>query len=189
MWRDPLVTWQDRPLSLGTPNQGFYYPDPMGFWAEVRKWAVELFRLRHPRWGATEALALTTLLPAASHPDRVARAVDAFEPRLVLFLDEPSWAASRASEAPSRSPTTSPTPTGPSRSTRGSGPSGPTGWWWASRPSTRPPTTSTGATTSWGSCGRRRCLLRRKAELHRQPLGHQRPHQPHEHVPVGGVGA
>ena len=96
VWRDPLVTWQDRPLSLGTPNQGFYYPDPMGFWAEVRKWVVALFRLRHPRWGATEALALTTLLPAANQPDRVARAVDAFEPRLILFLDEPSWAASRA---------------------------------------------------------------------------------------------
>jgi hypothetical protein len=96
VWRDPLVTWQDRPLSLGTPNQGFYYPDPMGFWAEVRKWAVELFRLRQPRWGATEALALTTLLPAANQPERVARAVDTFEPRLVLFLDEPSWAASRA---------------------------------------------------------------------------------------------
>ena len=96
VWRDPLVTWQDRPLSLGTPNQGFYYPDPMGFWAEVRRWAVELFRLRQPRWGATEALALTTLLPAGSQPDRVARAVDAFDPQLVLFLDEPSWAASRA---------------------------------------------------------------------------------------------
>jgi hypothetical protein len=27
----------------------------------------------------------------------VARAVDAFDPRLVLFLDEPSWAASRPS--------------------------------------------------------------------------------------------
>ena len=26
----------------------------------------------------------------------MARAVDAFEPRLVLFLDEPSWAASRS---------------------------------------------------------------------------------------------
>lgn|GEM_PF-1791024 len=95
VWRDPLFPWQDLPLSLGTPHQGFYYPDPMGFWAEVRRWVVALFRLCEPRWGATEALALTTLLPAGSQPDRVARAIDAFDPRLVLFLDEPSWAASR----------------------------------------------------------------------------------------------
>jgi hypothetical protein len=96
VWRDPMVQWQDLPLALGSPHQGFYYPDPMGFWAEVRKWAVELFRLTRPKWSATEALTLTTLLPAGGQPDRVARAVEAFEPRLILFLDEPSWAASRS---------------------------------------------------------------------------------------------
>lgn len=69
----------------------------MGFWAEVRRWTVELFRLHQPRWGATEALALTTLLPAAGQPERVTRAVGAFDARVVLFLDEPSWAASGAS--------------------------------------------------------------------------------------------
>ena len=91
-WRDPMVQWQDSPLTLGTAHQGFYYPDPMGFWAEIRKWSVELFRLRQPRWSATEALALTSFLPAGGQPDRVARAIEVFEPRLVLFLDEPSWA-------------------------------------------------------------------------------------------------
>jgi hypothetical protein len=95
VWRDPIVQWQDHPLTMGTAHQGFYYPDPMGFWAEVRKWAVELFRLRQPHWGNTEALALTSLLPTGSQPERVARAIDCLEPRLVLFLDEPSWAASR----------------------------------------------------------------------------------------------
>ncbi len=95
LFRDPLVQWQDRPLALGAAHQGFYYPDPMGFWAEIRTWAVELFRLRQPRWGGTEALALTALLPAGGRPDRVARAVEALDPQLVLFLDEPSWAASR----------------------------------------------------------------------------------------------
>ena len=94
-WRDPLIQWQDQPLSLGSAHQGFYYPDPMGFWAEIRRWAVELLRLRQPRWSATEALALTTMLPVGGQPDRVARAVASFEPRLVLFLDEPSWAGSR----------------------------------------------------------------------------------------------
>lgn len=96
VWRDSLLPWQDLPLALGTPHQGFYYPDPMGFWAEVRRWTVEVFRLRQPRWGATEALALTTLLPTGSQPDRVARAIDAFDPQVILFLDEPSWAASRS---------------------------------------------------------------------------------------------
>jgi hypothetical protein len=90
-----MLQWQDLPLALGHAHQGFYYPDPMGFWAEIRKWAVELFRPRQPRWGAPEALALTALLPAGGAPERVARAVEAFDPRLVLFLDEPSWAASR----------------------------------------------------------------------------------------------
>ncbi|MEA2684968.1 MAG: hypothetical protein QOE93_163 [Actinomycetota bacterium] len=96
VWRDPMVQWQDLPLTLGTPHQGFYYPDPMGFWTEVRKWAVQLLRLREPRWGVTEALALTAFLPAGSQPERVGRAIQAMEPQLVLFLDEPSWAASRS---------------------------------------------------------------------------------------------
>jgi len=96
LWRDPMVGWQDHPLALGAPNQGFYYPDPMGFWTEIRRWAVELLRLRQPGWSATEALGVTSLLPTAGHPDRVARAVEAMEPRVVLFLDEPSWADSLA---------------------------------------------------------------------------------------------
>ncbi len=96
VWRDPLFQWQDQALALGHPHQGFYYPDPMGFWAEIRKWASELFRLRQPHWSVADALALTALLPAAGQPERVARAVDALEPRLVLFLDEPSWVASQA---------------------------------------------------------------------------------------------
>jgi len=96
VWRDPMVQWQDLPLTLGTPNQGFYYPDPMGFWAEIRKWTVELFRLREPRFSSSDALALTALLPTAGHSERVARAIEVFEPRVVLFFDEPSWADSLA---------------------------------------------------------------------------------------------
>jgi hypothetical protein len=96
LWRDPMVKWQDGPLTLGVPHQGFYYPDPMGFWAEIRKWAVELIRLREPGWTATKALALSSLVPTTGQPERVARAVELFEPRVVLFLDEPSWADSLA---------------------------------------------------------------------------------------------
>ena len=78
------------------PTRASTTPTPWASGAEIRKWSVELFRLREPRWAATEALALTTLLPAGGQPERVARAIEVFEPRLVLFLDEPSWAASRA---------------------------------------------------------------------------------------------
>jgi hypothetical protein len=90
-WRDDLVHWEEQPLGLGQAHEGFFYPDPLGFWAEVRKWAVELFRRRQPDWGVSEALALTTLLHVGDNPGRLGRALELCRPRLVLFLDEPSW--------------------------------------------------------------------------------------------------
>jgi hypothetical protein len=36
-WRDNLVLWEDHPPTLGRANEGFYYPDPLGFWAEIRE--------------------------------------------------------------------------------------------------------------------------------------------------------
>ena len=61
-WRDPLVLWRERPPTLGEPHEGFFYPDPLGFWAEVRRWAGVLFGLVEPDWGLAESLSLTTLL-------------------------------------------------------------------------------------------------------------------------------
>jgi hypothetical protein len=94
VWRDPFVIWPDGPLTLGEPHEGFFYPDPMGFWAEVRRWSLELHRLANPTWGTPDALSVTTLLHLGEERERLGRALDLSAPRLVLFLDEPSWARS-----------------------------------------------------------------------------------------------
>jgi hypothetical protein len=90
-WRDPLLKFPTRPLTVGEPHEGFFYPDPLGFWAEVRRWAVELFRLDETTWGPTEALSLTTLVHLGHEPARLARAEAQCQPRMLLFLDEPAW--------------------------------------------------------------------------------------------------
>ena len=89
-WRDPLVLWPEGPPTLGEAHEGFFYPDPLGFWSEVRRWVHELFRLRVPAWGTPEALALTSLLHMGDEADRFARARALCQPRMILFLDEPS---------------------------------------------------------------------------------------------------
>ncbi len=94
VWRDPMMSWVERPLTLGDTNENFFYPDPLGFWTEIRRWAMELFRLRNPTWGLGEALALTSLLHVGDQPARLVHALDLFAPRVILFLDEPSWLAS-----------------------------------------------------------------------------------------------
>lgn len=94
VWRDPMMSWVERPLTLGDTNENFFYPDPLGFWTEIRRWAMELFRLRYPTWGLGEALALTSLLHVGDEPARLTTAIQLFSPRVILFLDEPSWHAS-----------------------------------------------------------------------------------------------
>lgn len=90
-WRDHLVAWKESPLTVGQPHEGFYYPDPLGFWTEVRRWALEIFHLVEPSWGVAEALSLTTLVHIGDHPERFTTAFELCQPRVVLFLDEPSW--------------------------------------------------------------------------------------------------
>lgn len=89
-WRDPLLFWPDSPLTLGEAHEGFFYPDPLGFWAEVRHWVRELFRPYQPKWTMPEMLSVTMLVHVGNEPDRFARAADLASPRMVLFLDEPS---------------------------------------------------------------------------------------------------
>ena len=96
-WEDRFVRWDDQPLALGTPHHGFFYPDPLGFWAEVRRWAVTLFAAAEPAWRAEDALSLTALLHVGVDVARLSRALDLMRPRLVLFLDEPAWQASSLS--------------------------------------------------------------------------------------------
>jgi hypothetical protein len=90
-WRDSMMIWQEAPLSLGEAHEGFFYPDPLGFWAEVRKWVRALFRPVEPSWNVPEALAMSMLLHLGDDVDRFVRARAVCEPRLILFLDEPSW--------------------------------------------------------------------------------------------------
>jgi hypothetical protein len=90
-WKDRLLVFTEAPLTLGAPHEGFFYPDPLGFWAEVRHWIVELFRLDEPDWGPTEALSLAALVHLGHEPERLARAEAQCQPRMLLFLDEPAW--------------------------------------------------------------------------------------------------
>ncbi len=90
-WHDNLVLWEDHAPSVGRANEGFYYPDPLGFWAEIRRWSLELFHLQHPTWGPPDALALTTLLHVGDKPERISRALELSAPQMILFLDETSW--------------------------------------------------------------------------------------------------
>jgi hypothetical protein len=94
VWRDQVLDWKEQPLSLGDVNENFFYPDPLGFWTEIRRWTLELFRLRNPTWSLGESLTLTTLLHVGDDPKRLRQALTVFQPRVVLFLDEPAWRAS-----------------------------------------------------------------------------------------------
>lgn len=90
-WRDPLLPWPGARLTLGEPHEGFLYPDPAGFWREVRRWSIELLRAEEPTWSTAESLALTTLVHVGEDPSHLAMATSTCRPRMVVFLDEPAW--------------------------------------------------------------------------------------------------
>jgi hypothetical protein len=92
-WSDPLVPWPAGPLTLGEPHDGFLYPDPIGFWAEVRRWSLELLRTVEPTWSVGECLALSALVHTGEDPSRWRCATELCRPRLTVFLDEPAWSA------------------------------------------------------------------------------------------------
>lgn len=94
IWRDNLVLWPEDSPTLGEPPHGFFYPDPLGFWAEVRRWVTVLLRLRRPEWATSDALAVTTLLHVGEDRGRLQWARELMRPHVILFLDEPSWQAS-----------------------------------------------------------------------------------------------
>ena len=94
-WRDPFVSWRELSPTLGEPHEGFFYPDPLGFWSEVRRWATVLVRERRPGSSTPDALAVTALLHVGDKPkERVAWAISTLDPVVTLFLDEASWAES-----------------------------------------------------------------------------------------------
>jgi hypothetical protein len=89
-WRDPFVLWPEAPPTLGEAHEGFFYPDPLGFWSEVRQWVAELFTPIQRRWAAAEALAVTALVHLGDAPERLGLARELCQPRMIVFLDEPS---------------------------------------------------------------------------------------------------
>jgi hypothetical protein len=94
VWRDSFVSWVDHPPTLGAANEGFYYPDPLGFWSEIRRWALEIFHLLDPAWNQHDALTLTSLIHVGEDAASLTRAFEVSSPQVVLFLDEPSWVLS-----------------------------------------------------------------------------------------------
>jgi hypothetical protein len=119
-WRDPLHPWVERPLALGELHEGFLYPDPIGFWDEVRRWAVELLRAEQPEWGTAESLALTALVHVGEDPTHLDVAVRTCEPRLIVFLDDPAWRSAGLDHVPT-SPLSVPDPHRPGQTY--------VGWW------------------------------------------------------------
>jgi hypothetical protein len=91
IWRERLLPWPQGPLTLGEPHAGFIYPDPIGFWTEVRRWSIELFRAHEPAWSTAECLALTTLVHVSDHPEHLKLALETCRPRMTVFLDEQAW--------------------------------------------------------------------------------------------------
>lgn len=91
-WEDPLLPWTDSTPTIGEPSAGFFYPDPMGFWAEVRRWVIELVRLRWPDVSLPDALSVAALVHRGDDESRLGWMRELCRPRVILFLDEPSWA-------------------------------------------------------------------------------------------------
>lgn len=90
-WRDLLIPWPGGPLTLGEPHPGFLYPDPIGFWTEVRRWSIALLRVHEPAWSTAECLALTTLVHVGNHAEHLTLATTTCRPRVTVFLDDPAW--------------------------------------------------------------------------------------------------
>lgn len=122
-WQDALMPWPEGPLTFGEPHDGFIYPDPIGFWVEVRRWAIELFRAHEPRWSTAEALALTALVHLGDQPERLDTAMRTCRPRMIVFLDEPAWRAADLDVA--TEPLAVPDPHRPGQVYEG---------WWGTRP-------------------------------------------------------
>jgi hypothetical protein len=78
---------------LGTPHPGFFYPDPLGFWTEVRRWITLLVRSAEPTADTPDAVSVAALVHVGDQPRRAAWARQVLQPAVVLFLDEASWSA------------------------------------------------------------------------------------------------
>lgn len=93
-WTDPLVPFPEEPLRLGEPHPGFLYPDPIGFWSEVRRWCAAVLATREAGWATPEAVSVSALVHLGDDVGRLTTAIGVTRPGVVLFLDEPAWQSS-----------------------------------------------------------------------------------------------
>jgi hypothetical protein len=93
-WREALTTFPEGAPTLGDPHPGFFYPDPIGFWAEVRKWIGELVGRADASLDLPSALSCGALVHVGEQPARLAATIATCRPCVVLFLDEAAWNAS-----------------------------------------------------------------------------------------------
>lgn len=89
-WRDPLLAFPEDPLAVGDPHPGWFYPDPIGFWAEVRRWATVVVATREPTWTTSDALTVSAFVHLGDEPQRLSLAREICRAHVVLFLDEPA---------------------------------------------------------------------------------------------------
>ncbi len=91
-WSHPLLKWNEEPPVLGEPHPGFFYPDPLGFWDEVRHWIALLVRSDRRGWGLPDALSVSALVHTVDRPGGgLVTLAGLIRPSHVLFLDEASW--------------------------------------------------------------------------------------------------
>lgn len=91
------MRWPEEGPTLGGPHPGFFYPDPLGFWTEIRRWIVALVPAPASPppggWGLPEQLAVSALVGGLASPEALCPVLGTCRPRCVLFLDEAAWAA------------------------------------------------------------------------------------------------
>lgn len=91
-WSHPLLQWREEGPVLGEPHPGFFYPDPLGFWDEVRRWIGLLVRSDRCGWGIPDALSVSALVHTADwRGGGLVTLTGLIRPTRVLFLDEAAW--------------------------------------------------------------------------------------------------
>ncbi len=88
---DPLLPWHEGTLTLGEAHLGFFYPDTLGYLAEVRRWITELVGAAAPGWRTPEALSVSALAHVGDDATAVAVVLATCRPAVVLCLDDGAW--------------------------------------------------------------------------------------------------
>jgi hypothetical protein len=87
------LRWQQQPPTVGRAHEGFFYPDPLGFWSEVRRWATIVVGTAEPGVRTVDALSVTALLHLGADATLIRRLLGEVRPSVALFVDEAAWSA------------------------------------------------------------------------------------------------